>query len=52
MGRFEDRFEELRCRGEGAFIPFVVLGDPDFGASLRIVRALVDNGADALELGL
>ncbi|MCX6798821.1 MAG: tryptophan synthase subunit alpha, partial [Candidatus Diapherotrites archaeon] len=51
MSRFVERFAELRKRKEGAFIPFVVLGDPDEQTSLRIVKALIDGGADALELG-
>lgn len=34
------------------FIPFTVLGDPDPKTSLKIVQTLIDNGADALELGL
>lgn len=34
------------------FIPFAVLGDPDPKRSLKIVETLIENGADALELGL
>jgi tryptophan synthase alpha chain len=45
-------FDGLRARGEGAFVPFLVLGDPDPATSLELVRALVRSGADALELGL
>jgi tryptophan synthase alpha chain len=45
-------FEALDARGEAAFVPFVVLGDPDPGTSLGIVDALVAHGADALELGI
>jgi len=50
--RYEAMFRRLRERGEGAFVPFVVLGDPDPDVSLQIVRCLVSAGADALELGL
>ncbi|MFB6119828.1 MAG: tryptophan synthase subunit alpha [Halobacteriaceae archaeon] len=35
-----------------AFIPYVAAGDPDFEASQRYVEALVDGGADVVELGL
>jgi tryptophan synthase alpha chain len=45
-------FSQLRPRGEGAFIPFLVLGDPDQVTSLELVRTLARSGADALELGL
>jgi tryptophan synthase alpha chain len=45
-------FEALRRRGEGAFVPFLMLGDPDPEASLAAARALIRGGADALELGL
>lgn len=51
MDRFGEKFRELRAKGEGAFIPFVVLGDPDYGTSFKIIKALIENGADALELG-
>lgn len=48
---YQEMFERVKEKGEGAFIPFVVVGDPDFETSLEIVKAYVDNGADALELG-
>ena len=34
-----------------AFMPFTVLGDPDSETSTKIIRSMVDNGADCLELG-
>lgn len=51
MNRFDERFALLGKKSEGAFVPFVVLGDPDAKTSLEMVKALIDNGADALELG-
>jgi tryptophan synthase alpha chain len=50
--RYARRFAALRQRGEGAFVPFLVLGDPDAETSLRLVEMLVASGADALELGI
>jgi len=50
--RYEARFAELRQKNEGAFVPFVMLGDPDQETSARILRALVDGGADCLEVGI
>jgi tryptophan synthase alpha chain len=50
--RYARMFERLAQAGEGAFIPFTMLGDPDPAGSLQVVRALVTAGADALELGL
>ena len=44
-------FLDVKNKGEGAFIPFTVAGDPDFETSLQIVQQYVDNGADALEIG-
>jgi tryptophan synthase alpha chain len=52
MSRYDAMFKKLAAKKEGAFIPFVVLGDPNAEASLQIIQALVDAGADALELGL
>ena len=50
--RYATRFAELRRKGEGAFMPFVMLGDPDVKTSFEIVKTLIENGADVLELGL
>jgi tryptophan synthase alpha chain len=50
--RYEAMFSTLQEKGEGAFIPFVMLGDPDMETSLEVVAALVEGGADALELGI
>ncbi len=43
--------EEVFEKGE-AFMPFTVGGYPDKEASKEIVQALVDNGADIVELGV
>ena len=48
---YSEMFRAVKDRGEGAFIPFTVAGDPDFERSVEIVRQYVDNGADALEIG-
>lgn len=50
--RFARLFRRLKEAGEGAFVPFVTLGDPDREESARIVDTLVEAGADALELGI
>ena len=50
--RYGRMFERLDRAGEGAFVPFLMLGDPDPARSLAAVRALARAGADALELGL
>ncbi|MDO4625830.1 MAG: tryptophan synthase subunit alpha [Pasteurellaceae bacterium] len=51
MSRFEQLFAQLNRKNQGAFVPFVTLCDPDFNRSFEIICTLVDNGADALELG-
>ncbi len=51
-GRLERRFEDLGRESRCGFIPYVMAGDPDPGATLAILRALVDAGADVIELGL
>lgn len=52
MSRYQHLFSRLADNQEGAFVPFVTLGDPNPGQSLAIIKALIDGGADALELGL
>ncbi|MDU8925356.1 tryptophan synthase subunit alpha [Pasteurellaceae bacterium LIM206] len=51
MARFEQCFARLAANKQGGFVPFVTLCDPDFDRSFDIICTLVDNGADALELG-
>ena len=46
-----EMFKNVEDKSEGAFIPFVVAGDPDFETSLQIVKKLVEGGADGLEIG-
>ena len=45
-------FGGLRDKGEGAFVPFVNLCDPDPATSEAVIEALIAGGADALELGI
>lgn len=52
MSRYEKLFSTLATRGEGAFVPFIMLSDPDPETAMTIVRAAVAGGADALELGV
>jgi tryptophan synthase alpha chain len=50
--RYIDSFAKLSDKNEGAFIPFVTIGDPNAEQSLAIIKTLIDAGADALELGI
>ncbi|HEY3998226.1 MAG TPA: tryptophan synthase subunit alpha [Candidatus Xenobia bacterium] len=50
--RYEAMFKALEARHEGAFVPFLVLGDPDVETSRRLLEAVVAGGADAVELGI
>ena len=50
--RYLDCFAKLSEKNEGAFIPFVAIGDPNPQQSLAIIKTLIDAGADALELGI
>jgi len=52
MSRYAGCFQALRARKEKAFIPFFVIGDPDYGQSMEAVRAALKAGADILELGI
>jgi tryptophan synthase alpha chain len=52
MSRYAGMFELLRTRGEGAFGAFLMLGDPDFQTSALLLHALVEGGADMIEVGI
>jgi tryptophan synthase alpha chain len=47
-----DRINDAFTKGRPAFMPYAVLGYPTRAASLNVVRALAESGADLLELGL
>jgi tryptophan synthase alpha chain len=50
--RIDRKFSELKKRREAALIPFVTAGDPEIRTTLRILRALEEGGADAIEVGV
>ncbi|WP_068547849.1 tryptophan synthase subunit alpha [Thalassotalea crassostreae] len=50
--RYQQCFANLASKQQGAFIPFVMIGDPHKQQSIEIIKTLIDNGADALELGI
>lgn len=52
MNRYPRMFAALERRGEGALVPFLMLGDPDPDTTLRLADTVVEAGADALELGV
>jgi len=52
MNRYEKLFASLSDKNQGAFVPFVTVCDPNPEQSLKIMEALVEAGADALELGI
>lgn len=52
MSRYPKMFERLTGAKEGAFVPFVMVGDPDPELSEAVIEALIAGGADALELGV
>lgn len=52
MTRYEKMFATLKAKNEGAFVPFAVLGEPTVDISFEILDTYVQNGADALELGI
>lgn len=52
MDRYQSLFTRLAEKNQGAFVPFVTVGDPNPEQSLKIMETLVEAGADALELGI
>lgn len=52
MSRIQNRFETLRRDGRKALIPYITAGDPEPSITVPLLHALVDAGADILELGV
>lgn len=52
MSRIEGRFRRLREQGRKALIPFLTAGDPEPGMTVALMHAMVEAGADIIELGV
>jgi tryptophan synthase alpha chain len=52
MSRIDRRFAELKAAGRTGLIPFVTAGDPSPEHMVSLMHALVDAGADIIELGV
>lgn len=52
MSRLKATFEELANSGRKALIPFITAGDPKPEFTLPMLHAMVDAGADVIELGV
>lgn len=52
MNRIDRRFAALRAAGRSGLIPFVTAGDPSPQHAVALMHALVEAGADVIELGV
>jgi tryptophan synthase alpha chain len=52
VNRIDQRFTALKSSGRRGLIPFVTAGDPLPDAVVPLLHALVDSGADLIELGV
>lgn len=50
--RIDRRFETLKREGRTALIPYVTAGHPDPDVTVPLMHALVEGGADLIELGI
>lgn len=52
MNRIDQRFSELKAQGRKALIPYITAGDPAPEYTVGFMHALVEAGADVIELGV
>ena len=52
MNSIDNIFKSAKEKNEGVFVPFITLGDPDKDMTLKLVKVMVDSGADIIELGI
>lgn len=52
MSRIVQRFSALSAQGRKALIPYITAGDPGPGATVPLMHAMVEAGADIIELGV
>ena len=50
--RIARRFAALRAAGRKALVPFITAGDPSLEDTVPVMHAMVEAGADAIELGV
>jgi len=52
MNRIDQTFQDLRARGQKAFLPFITAGDPDLVTTEQLIRELSRRGANIIEIGI
>jgi tryptophan synthase alpha chain len=52
MSRIQTVFQRLRQAGRKALIPYITAGDPEPSVTVPVMHAMVDAGADVIELGV
>lgn len=52
MSRISQCFENLKADGQTALIPYITAGDPEPWVTVPIMHAMVDAGANIIELGI
>ena len=52
MSRIDNLFNNLKEQGKKALIPYITAGDPSKEATVPMMHALVESGADLIELGV
>ena len=52
MSKIQSTFAQLKSENKKALIPFITAGDPHPDMTVSMLHALVDYGADMIELGI
>jgi len=52
INRITDCFTNLKEQGKTALIPYIVTGDPSLDLTVPLMRAMVEAGANVIELGV
>ena len=52
MTKIKEVFDTIKAEDRKALINYIVVGDPDLKTTLEVMKVMVNEGVDIIELGI